>query len=89
MSNNNSNSTDLLKNIDDYGIISLMYHRFEENKYPSTNIKIKDFKKQIEIIQNENIRFSKQFSPWALKMEKHDKMCRCSLVDGGESGAGR
>jgi len=57
VSNNNSNSTDLLKNIDDYGIISLMYHRFEENKYPSTNIKIKDFKKQIEIIQNENIRF--------------------------------
>ena len=25
--------------IDDFGIISLMYHRFEENKYPSTNIK--------------------------------------------------
>ena len=34
-------SNDELKNIDDFGIISLMYHRFEENKYPSTNIKIK------------------------------------------------
>ncbi len=34
-----------------------MYHRFDENKYPSTNIKINDFKKQIEIIQNNNIKF--------------------------------
>ena len=24
------------ENIEDFGIISLMYHRFEENKYPST-----------------------------------------------------
>ena len=34
-----------------------MYHRFEENKYPSTNIKISDFKKQLEIIQKSNIKF--------------------------------
>ena len=34
-----------------------MYHRFEENKYPSTNIKISDFKKQLEIIQKNNIKF--------------------------------
>ena len=27
------------ENIEDFGLISLMYHRFEENKYPSTNIK--------------------------------------------------
>lgn len=47
----------LSKNIDDFGIISLMYHRFEENKYPSTNIKIKDFREQIEIIERENIKF--------------------------------
>jgi len=44
-------------NIEDYGIISLMYHRFEENKYPSTNIKILDFKKQIDIVQRSNIKF--------------------------------
>ena len=43
--------------IDDFGIISIMYHRFEENKYPSTNIKIKDFLKHIEIIQKNNIEF--------------------------------
>ena len=34
-----------------------MYHRFEENKYPSTNIKILDFKKQIDIVQRSNIKF--------------------------------
>jgi len=34
-----------------------MYHRFEENKYPSTNIRIEDFKKHIEIINNEGLNF--------------------------------
>ena len=34
-----------------------MYHRFEENKYPSTNIKIEDFKEQLNLIQKENISF--------------------------------
>ena len=29
----------------------LMYHRFNENKYPSTNIKMEIFKKQIELIK--------------------------------------
>jgi len=27
-----------------------MYHRFEENKYPSTNIKLDIFKKHINLI---------------------------------------
>ncbi len=34
-----------------------MYHRFEENKYPSTNIKINEFKKHLELIKNEKITF--------------------------------
>ena len=34
-----------------------MYHRFEENKYPSTNIRINDFKKHLELIENKNINF--------------------------------
>ncbi len=50
-----SNSS--LKDIDDFGIISLMYHRFEENKYPSTNIKINDFKEHIKIIEENEIKF--------------------------------
>jgi peptidoglycan/xylan/chitin deacetylase (PgdA/CDA1 family) len=34
-----------------------MYHRFEENKYPSTNIKINDFKNHLEIIEKNKINF--------------------------------
>ena len=35
----------------DEGILSLMYHRFNENKYPSTNIQMDIFKEQMEIIK--------------------------------------
>ena len=34
-----------------------MYHRFNENKYPSTNIKMEIFKKQIQIINDNNFEF--------------------------------
>jgi len=43
--------------VSEKGIIALMYHRFEENKYPSTNIRINDFIKHIELIKNSNIEF--------------------------------
>jgi len=43
--------------IDDFGIISIMYHRFEENKYPSTNIKIVDFKEHIQMIKKNSMKF--------------------------------
>src|SRR5210317_1736662 len=42
----------------DEGILSLMYHRFNENKYPSTNIQMDVFKEQIEIIKNSDYSFS-------------------------------
>ena len=44
-------------NFDDYGIISIMYHRFNENKYPSTNIQMEVFLKQLDIIEQMNIKF--------------------------------
>ena len=51
-----SNSRAEEKNInyysDDMGILSLMYHRFDENKYPSTNIQMDIFKQQIKIIKD-------------------------------------
>ena len=50
-------SNNQYKNIDDFGLISLMYHRFDENKYPSTNIKINDFKTHLQIIEENNIKF--------------------------------
>ena len=42
---------------EDSGILSLMYHRFDENKYPSTNIQMNIFKKQISIINSLNYNF--------------------------------
>ena len=39
------------------GIVSLMYHRFDENKYPTTNIRIYDFKKHISLIKESNLEF--------------------------------
>ncbi len=39
------------------GILALMYHRFEENKYPSTNIKIDVFQKHLDIIKEKNFSF--------------------------------
>ncbi len=34
-----------------------MYHRFNENKYPSTNIQMEIFKKHVEIIENNNLDY--------------------------------
>ena len=34
-----------------------MFHRFDESKYPSTNIQLDIFKKQIQIIEKEKIKF--------------------------------
>jgi len=34
-----------------------MYHRFNEDKYPSTNIQMEIFKKQIDIIKKNNYEF--------------------------------
>jgi poly-beta-1,6-N-acetyl-D-glucosamine N-deacetylase len=39
------------------GVISLMYHRFDENKYPSTNIRMEIFSEHIKEINNLNIEF--------------------------------
>jgi len=48
----------------DEGILSLMYHRFNEYKYPSTNIQMNVFKEQMEIVKKTNYTFSnpKKFS---------------------------
>ena len=42
---------------DEQGILAIMYHRFEENKYPSTNIRLNTFKQHINLIQNNGLRF--------------------------------
>ena len=73
---NNLYSNDLMRDIDDFGIISLMYHRFEENKYPSTNIKINDFKKHLKIIDENKITFvdPKKFEDELLNNKRQRKI---------------
>ncbi len=41
----------------DEGVLSIMYHRFEENKYPSTNVRIDMFRKHLDIIKNSKFEF--------------------------------
>jgi len=44
-------------NPDDQGVLSIMYHRFEENKYPSTNIRMNIFLEHITAIKNNGFEF--------------------------------
>jgi len=80
---NNLYSDSPLEEIDDFGIISLMYHRFEENKYPSTNIKINDFKEHLKILEENNIKFinPKNFEN-ELKNNKLQKKVLLTIDDG-------
>ena len=41
----------------DEGVLSIMYHRFNEFKYPSTNISMDIFKKHIDYILDANLAF--------------------------------
>jgi len=60
-----------------------MYHRFEENKYPSTNIKINDFKTHLKIIEENNIKFinPKDFEN-ELKNNKTQRKILLTIDDG-------
>ena len=80
---NNLYSDNVTNDIDDFGIISLMYHRFEENKYPSTNIKINDFKTHLKIIEENNIKFinPKDFEN-ELKNNKTQRKILLTIDDG-------
>ena len=41
----------------DKGVVALMYHRFNENKYPSTNIKNEIFLQHLDEINNSKLEF--------------------------------
>ena len=56
-SNSRAEESDIKYFSDDRGILSLMYHRFDENKYPSTNIQMDIFKQQMKIIKNLKYNF--------------------------------
>ena len=63
-----------------------MYHRFEENKYPSTNIKINDFLEHIKIIEENNVNFinPKNFEN-ELKNNKAQRKILLTIDDGFSS----
>ncbi|WP_232309663.1 polysaccharide deacetylase family protein [Candidatus Pelagibacter sp. RS39] len=54
----NSNAQENIKYFsNDEGVLSIMYHRFNEFKYPSTNISMDIFKKHVELILDANLNF--------------------------------
>ena len=67
----------------DKGILSLIYHRFGESKYPSTNIQMSVFKDQINIIKDLNYKF---YNPENLEKnfnkEKSEKKILITIDDG-------
>ncbi len=84
--NSNSEESNSKYYSNDKGILSLMYHRFNENKYPSTNIKMNVFRNQIEIIKNLNYDF---YDPKFLIKEfdkpKNNKKILITIDDGFKS----
>ena len=71
---------------DDNGILSLMYHRFNENKYPSTNIKMNIFDEHMKMIKELNYNF---YDPKLFEKEfdikKNDKKILITIDDGFKS----
>ena len=60
-----------------------MYHRFEENKYPSTNIRINDFKEQLNLIKKRQISFiNPNTFEDSLKFKKNVKKVLLTIDDG-------
>ena len=84
--NSNSQESNSKSYSADKGILSLMYHRFNENKYPSTNIRMEVFKQQMEIIRNHNYEF---YDPKLLlneyKKPKNKKKILITIDDGFKS----
>ena len=67
---------------EDMGILSLMYHRFDEEKYPSTNIQMNVFIDQMKIINDLNYNF---YNPGHLqenfKIPKKEKKILITIDD--------
>ncbi len=69
LSNSKAEDNNIKYFSNDAGILSIMYHRFNENKYPSTNIKMEIFEEHMKIINNLNYNF---MNPKSF-VEKFDK----------------
>ena len=74
--NSNSDENNIKQYSYDEGILSLIYHRFNEYKYPSTNIQMSVFKDQMEIIQRSGYTFSnpEEFKENFIKPKKNKEI---------------
>jgi len=85
-SNTNAEENNIKYYSEDMGLLALMYHRFDENKYPSTNIQMNVFKEQIKIIRSLNYsfynpgKFAKDFN-----VPKNKKKILITIDDGFSS----
>ena len=83
-SNSEENNSKYYSN--DNGILSLMYHRFNENKYPSTNIKMDVFDNQMQVIKNNGYKFyNPKFFIDEFSKPKQEKKILITIDDGFRS----
>ncbi len=85
--NNSSSGENNSKSFsNDSGVLSLMYHRFNENKYPSTNIRMNIFDEQMKMIKNLEYEF---YNPKLFEKEfdriKDKKKILITIDDGFQS----
>jgi peptidoglycan/xylan/chitin deacetylase (PgdA/CDA1 family) len=57
ITNSKAEDNNIKQYSNDEGVLSIMYHRFDENKYPSTNIQMNIFLQQIKLIKDLNYDF--------------------------------
>tara|TARA_B100000161_G_C33552669_1_gene416146 strand:+ start:684 stop:1706 length:1023 start_codon:yes stop_codon:yes gene_type:complete len=86
ITNSNSELNNIKHYSNDNGILSLMYHRFNENKYPSTNIRMEIFREQMNMINDLDYKF---YDPSLLipdfKKIKNKKEILITIDDGFKS----
>ena len=84
--NSSSDENNSKRYSNDNGVLSIMYHRFNENKYPSTNIRMNVFKEHMRIIADSKYEF---YDPKLFEKEfytkKNEKKILISIDDGFKS----
>ncbi len=83
-SNSDENNSKLYSK--DEGVLSIMYHRFNESKYPSTNIQMDVFKEHVKLIKSSKFTFyhPKEFED-EFNKPKNEKKILLTIDDGFKS----
>ena len=86
LNNSNSQEDNSKYYSGDNGVLSIMYHRFNENKYPSTNIRMNIFAKQMDLIKSLGYKFynPKKFLD-EFEIPKKEKKILLTIDDGFKS----